>query len=153
VANDDVIESPTHIWTRPRISNAPAIMQTRDPTAKCNLITTARIHRRQSRNNTLGALPKIIRTELALIQPERPTPKKTRQSSRVRDNTSPVIIIPPYRMLGGGTRASARLISQRALTAMTLQEALVPFQEPSRHKNSYHLHTLKASTMHTLQRQ
>jgi hypothetical protein len=37
-----------------------------------------------------------------------------------------VIIIPPYRILGGGTQASARLISQQALKAMTMQEALTP---------------------------
>jgi hypothetical protein len=37
-----------------------------------------------------------------------------------------MIIIPPYRMLGGGTRASARMISQQALNAMTMQEALTP---------------------------
>ena len=128
VTNDDVIESPTSenapIGTIPRISDAPAIMHTRDPTAKRNLITTARIHRRQTRNNTLGALPRITRTDPALIQPDCPTPTTPRRSSRVIDNTSPVIVIPPYRMLGGGTQASARLISQRALTAMTLQEAL-----------------------------
>ena len=56
VTNDDIIESPTSenapIGTIPRISDAPAIMHTWDPTAKRNLITTARIHRRQTRNNT-----------------------------------------------------------------------------------------------------
>ncbi len=36
---------------------------------------------------------------------------------------SPVIIIPPARV-PGGVRASARLLSQQALTAMTMQEAL-----------------------------
>jgi hypothetical protein len=107
-----------------RISDAPAILQTRDPTAKRNLIKTARLHRRQTRTNTPGALPQITRTVPALIQPDGPTPTTPRRSSRKIDNTSPVIVIPPYRMLGGGTRASARLISQSKLTAMTLQEAL-----------------------------
>jgi hypothetical protein len=47
VANNDVLESPPSedapIWKIPRISDAPAIMQTRDPTAKRNLITTVRV--------------------------------------------------------------------------------------------------------------
>jgi len=128
VANNDVIESPPSedapIWTIPQISEAPAIMQTRDPTAKCNLITTKGIHRRQTQNNTPGALPGITRTDPTLIRPEQPTPTKVRRSSRVINNMSPVIIIPPYRMLGERTRVSAGLISQRALSAMTLQEAL-----------------------------
>jgi hypothetical protein len=129
VATDVVIESPTRddapIWTIPRISDAPTIMQTRDPLAKQNLITTARIHCRQTRNNTPEDLPKITRAAPALIQPVPSPPKaETQRSTRVRDNASPVIIIPPYRMLGEGTLASTRLISQRALTAMTLQEAL-----------------------------
>ena len=87
VATEDIIASPqredAHIWTIPRISDAPAIMQTRDPMAKRNLIITACIHRRQTRNNTPGALPKITRDEPALIQPEpSPTTTKMRQSTR-----------------------------------------------------------------------
>ena len=99
-------------------------MQTQDPTAKRNLITTKRIHRRQTRTNTPGALPRITRTDPTLIQLGQPTPKKVRRSSRVINTMSPVIIIPPCRMLGERTQASAQLISQRALSAMTLQEAL-----------------------------
>jgi hypothetical protein len=110
VANNDVIERPpsedAHIGTIPRISEAPAIMQTRDPTAKRNLITTARIHRQQTQNNTPGALPRITRTEPTLIQPDQPTPTKVRQSRRVINNTLPVIIIPPYKMLVERTQAS-----------------------------------------------
>ena len=128
VANNDVIEGPPSedapIWTIPQILEAPAIMQTRDPTAKRILITMKCIHCRQTRNNTPGALPRITRTDPTLIQLGQPTPKKVRRSSRVINTMSPVIIIPPYKMLGERTRASARLISQRALSAMTLQEAL-----------------------------
>ncbi len=51
----------------PRISKAPAIMQARDPTAKQNLLTTARTHRRITRNNTPGAVPAIQRVAPALI--------------------------------------------------------------------------------------
>ena len=104
--------------------DAPEIMQARDPTAKRNLITTAHIHQRKTQNNTPGALPKITQAQPALIQPDpSQTTTEKRRSTRKRGTTSPVIIIPPARV-PGGVRASARLISQQALTAMTMQEAL-----------------------------
>ncbi len=63
VATDVVIGSPPSddapIMSIQWISDAPAIMQMQDHTAKHNLITTARIHCHQTRNNTPGALPKI----------------------------------------------------------------------------------------------
>jgi hypothetical protein len=42
-----------------RITDAPAIMQTRDLTAKLNLIKTKSIHQCQTCNNTPGAVPAI----------------------------------------------------------------------------------------------
>ncbi len=58
----------------PRISNAPAIMQTRDLTAKQNLITTACTHCQQTCNNTPGAIPAIQQVTPMLSPPEtRPT--------------------------------------------------------------------------------
>jgi hypothetical protein len=90
-----------------RISDAPAIMKARGRTAKRNLIKDARTHRRITQNNTPGAVPAIQRVAPALILPDtRPAPA-THRSNRVNTTTSPVIIIPPYRMLGGGTLASA----------------------------------------------
>jgi len=62
----------------------------------------------------------------ALILPDtRPAPV-TRRMNRVGTTISPGIIIPSNRMLGGGTQASARLISQQALNAVTMREALTP---------------------------
>ena len=58
------------IVTIQRITDSPAIMHTRDPTAKHNLINTARINRRQTRNNIPGALPKITRDAPAFIEPD-----------------------------------------------------------------------------------
>ena len=97
-------------------------MQTRDPTAKQNLTTTACMHQRQTRNNTPGALPKITQAQPALTQPDpcQSTTEKQR-STRICGTTSPVIIIPPAQ-IPGGVRASARLISQQAVNAMTMQE-------------------------------
>jgi hypothetical protein len=78
VSNEMVRESITEddapIVTIQRITEAPAIMKTRDPTAKRNLINTARIHRRTTRNNTPGALPRITRDAPACIEPEPQTP-------------------------------------------------------------------------------
>jgi hypothetical protein len=122
---ESVPEDKAPIVTIQRITDAPAIMQTRDPTAKRNLINTPRIHRRKTRHNTPGTLPKITRDAPAFIEPDPwPTTPERRRSNRVHKNTSNVIIVPPYKMLGGGTRASARLISQSALNAMTMHEAL-----------------------------
>ena len=42
------------IVTIPRITDAPPIMQARNPTAKCHIKNTPRTHRRQTRNNTPG---------------------------------------------------------------------------------------------------
>ena len=103
----------------PIISYTPAIMKARDLTAKRNLIKDTHTHRRITQNNTPGAVPAIQRMEPALILPD--TRPATRRSNRVSTTKSPVIIIPLYRMLGGGTRASARLISQQALNVMTMQ--------------------------------
>ena len=91
-----------------RISDAPAIMKVRDPTAKRNLIKDARTHRQITQNNTSGAVPAIQRVAPALILPDTSPAPATRRSNRVKTTTTPVIIIPPYRLLGGGTRASAQ---------------------------------------------
>ena len=103
-----------------RISDAPAIMKARDPMAKRNLINEKRMHRQITRHNTPGEVPAIQRVEPALILPESGPASAIRRSTRGSTNKSPVIIIPPYRMLGGGTQASARLISQQALNTMTM---------------------------------
>ena len=63
VATNIVIGRPPSedapIVTIQQISDALEVMQTRDPTAKQNLITMACINQRQTQNNTPGALPKI----------------------------------------------------------------------------------------------
>ncbi len=64
----------------------------------------------------------------ALILPNKRPAPATRRSTRVSTKEGPVNVILPFRMLGGGTRPSARLISQQALNAMTMREALTPPQ-------------------------
>ena len=62
-----------------QILDVPKIMQARDPTAKQNLITTARIYQHQTQNNSPGALLKITRAQLALVQPD---PSQTTMEKR-----------------------------------------------------------------------
>ncbi len=117
---------PENIVPITRISDAPVIMKARNPTAKRNLIKDTGTHQRITRNNTPGAVPAIKRMVPTLILPDtRPAPV-TRTSNRDRNTKSPVSSIPQDRLLGRGTQTSVRLISQRALNAMTMQEALTP---------------------------
>ena len=51
----------TPILTIPRITDAPAIMQSRNPMAKRRLKENPRIHRQVTRHNTPGGLPMITR--------------------------------------------------------------------------------------------
>jgi len=62
------------IITIPRITNAQPIMQSRNPTAKRNLKHTPRIHRRQTRNNTPGAVHPITVGVLFPAKPRSATP-------------------------------------------------------------------------------
>ena len=77
MATDISIEIPnsqeTPIVKMQRISDAPEIMQMRDPMAKQNLITTARIHQRQTQNNRTRSSPKIY-TSSTSIDPARSKP-------------------------------------------------------------------------------
>ena len=114
-----------------RITMAPPILKTRDPTVKRNLIKTTRTHQRKTRRNTPGALPAIRRVVPTVISPDTEPSGPKRQSTRVRTQATdapvnctpkPVIILPPYPV--PRTRASTRIISQQALNAVTMREAI-----------------------------
>jgi hypothetical protein len=57
-------------WPIQRVSQAPKIMKTRDPTAKRNLILTKRSHCQTTHNNTPGHVPKITRDVCPNIIPD-----------------------------------------------------------------------------------
>ncbi len=59
--NQQRVIDNTPILTIPRITDAPAIMQSRNPMAKWMLNNNPRIHRHVMRNNTPGGLPLITR--------------------------------------------------------------------------------------------
>ena len=75
-----------------QITEVPAIMKTRDPTAKRNLVTTTRTHQWRTRNNTPGSVPAITRATSPVIPPNVVTPLpmqnwhdyESRQHIRVR---------------------------------------------------------------------
>jgi len=93
----------TPILTIPRITDAPPIMQSRNPTAKRAIKTTPRLHRRVTRNNTPGAVPMITRHDAATPVPiQRASPRTT------------VHAIP--------TRARQRLVTQQAINVLTIRE-------------------------------
>ena len=58
---EQIVIDDTPILTIPLITYAPAIIQSRNPTAKRALKTTPRIHRHETQNNTPGALPLITK--------------------------------------------------------------------------------------------
>jgi hypothetical protein len=64
---------PTPQMELQRVSNSPAIMQTRDPTAKQNLIKTKQTNQLKTHNNTPGWIPAIQRTPVVTI-PARDAP-------------------------------------------------------------------------------
>jgi hypothetical protein len=59
--NEQRVIDDTPILTIPCITNAPAIMQSRNPTTKRMLKNNPRVHRCVTRHNTPGALPLITR--------------------------------------------------------------------------------------------
>ncbi len=111
----------TPILTIPCITNAPAIMQSRNPTAKRALKTTPRIHRRETRNNTPGPLPLITRGRRDRdnkAQGHRwlPCIRATLAPSTPFTTPSPTTFTP----IPSGVRQ--RVVTQQAINVLTIQE-------------------------------
>ena len=136
-AEQRVSATDTHPTNEPpiqRVSQAPTIMKTRDPTAKRNLILTKRSHQRTTRNNTPGDVPMITREKGPDIIPDNVSRNHSvtksnalRRSPRVIGET-PTKRTVTFTQLRGPipNRARSRIISQQALNAMTMKEALYP---------------------------
>jgi hypothetical protein len=114
-------------------TSAPAIMNARDSTAKRNLILRKQTHQRQTRINTLGDVPPIIRQPISIVHDDAP-----RQLSRLGIIPTPTIPDAPAKCTKWGMaipaaplvlflplprRAQTHIISQQALTAMVTKEA------------------------------
>jgi hypothetical protein len=110
---------------RQRVTDNPTILQARNHTAKRNLLTTHRVHQRQTHNNTPGGVPMIERNSGDIIpnkdDPLRP-PRRSPQTFVPPQNNPNVTFTPvPGRCT---PNACARLISQQALNALMTKEAL-----------------------------
>jgi hypothetical protein len=106
------------IITIPRLTDAPPVMITRNPTAKRILRNTPRLHRRITRNNTPGILP------VQNMVP--PTPTPTTPAARQKRPGKPTWI-QPHR----GPRltrtaipsgAQQQIVTQHAINRLTLKE-------------------------------
>jgi hypothetical protein len=71
---------PTPQMELQRVSNSPAIMQTRDPMAKRNLIKTKQTHQLKTHNNTPGWIPAIQRMLVVTIPASDAPPLPPRRS-------------------------------------------------------------------------
>jgi hypothetical protein len=121
------VTTPAPNTPRPlqRVTNNPAIIQARNPTAKHSLLKTARTHQRVTRGNTPGAVPPITRDMLPGVTQDDEPEAPARRSQRTRHLTpSPPTV--QFTALPGPcfTRARANIISQQALNALTTREAL-----------------------------
>jgi hypothetical protein len=108
----------TPIITIKRITNAPPIMQARNPTAKRQLKNTPRVHRRQTRNNTPGAVPLITRIEEHAIN----------HTVYSHDASDPILAASMTRPPPAKFTCIARhnLISANAIKALTTREQCTP---------------------------
>ncbi len=117
-----------------RVTQAPAIIKMRDPTAKRNLILTKRSHCWTTRNNAPGAVPPITRDTGPTIIPDyvawnhdATKNYKLRQSPRLIGDTPAKKRVTFTSIHGPHTsRAQSNIISQHALNAMMKKEALYP---------------------------
>ena len=98
----------TPILTVPRITDAPPIMQARNPTAKRTIKQTPRLHNRTTRNNTPGAVPLISRPS-TIPPPRRTSPRTNATSGMVTRHAIP-------------TRARQQLVTQQAINVLTIRE-------------------------------
>jgi hypothetical protein len=115
----------------PRITNAPPILQARNPTGKCTLKDTLRLHQQVTQNNTPGAVPKIIR-------PSPRTPAlgvSPRKQAKVKPTPAAPAAAPNCRWMRTFAQQDIDIITTRKLaTANTTftPRALVPFANTKR---------------------
>jgi hypothetical protein len=119
--NEQRVIDDTPILTIPHIKNAPAIMQSRNPTAKCMLKNNPRVHRHATQHNTPGALPLITRRREDInieAQGHRRSPRicQVVATSTIWATPPPVTFTPIQ------SRARQRVVMQQAINVLTIQE-------------------------------
>jgi hypothetical protein len=117
------------ILTVPRIMNAPPIMKAQNPTAKRALKNTPHLHRRQTRNNTPGAVPAIQRVNVIMphththpvvgrkrVERQDETQKVRRRSQRIQEITTSTPYIPIPRGV------CQRIVTRQAINVLTVHK-------------------------------
>ncbi len=110
------------ILTIPRITDAPPIMQSRNPTAKRRLHENPRIHRRVTRHNTPGGLPLITRRAKDTNNETQGLRRSLRIRPAIALSPSPVATPPKVTSRPIPSLARQRLVTRQALNVMTIQE-------------------------------
>jgi hypothetical protein len=109
-ADEQRVINDTPVTTLLHIPNAPAIMESCNPTAKRSLKVTPCIHQQLTRNNTSGGVLLITRVKLARIIEE-------------DDEVTPAIATLTWSAI---PNVRARLVSQQALTVTTMNKTFNP---------------------------
>ncbi len=71
------------IITIPRITDLPPIVTSNNPTARWKLKETTRVHRRVTRNNTLGIMPRNVKPNNTNITATRRLPQSTQRTHAI----------------------------------------------------------------------
>jgi hypothetical protein len=111
----------TPILTIPCITNAPAIIQSRNPTAKWALKTTPRIHQRDTRNNTPRALPLITKRRRDRDNDAQGHRRLPRIKAKLALST-PFTTPSPTKITPIPCGARQRVVTQQAINVLTIQE-------------------------------
>jgi hypothetical protein len=113
----------TPILTIPRITDAPAIMQSRNPTAKRRLKENPRIHRRVTRHNTPGGLLMITRRANDTTNEAQGLRRSLRLHPAIVASTTVAAVTPPTATVHPiPSVARQSIVTQQALNVMTIQE-------------------------------
>jgi hypothetical protein len=87
---EQMVIDKTSIITVPQITDAPPIMQARNPTSKRALKSTPRIHARVTQNNTPGKLPTINRVHpIPNVDAPRDIPTRRISTRKGKENPTP----------------------------------------------------------------
>jgi hypothetical protein len=110
----------TPIVTIQRITDAPKIIQSRNPTAKRALIKTARLHRQVTRNNTPGIVP--VPTLIEPFLPLFPKVRFIEDNPPRRSERNAIPAKPPQTYTAIPRGARQRLVTQQVINILTIQE-------------------------------
>ncbi len=121
IKNRQQVLDNTPILTIPCITDAPAIMQSRNPTAKRRLKENPRIHSQVMRNNTPGGMPLITRRARDTNKEAQGLRRSLRICPAIASSTT--MGTPPTKTIHPiPSVARQRIVRQQALNVMTIKE-------------------------------